>query len=88
MEKVTVHAKYVNIYKFLEQDFIVTNGITEMCIFGIDAIFLHEFVLCGKTKAIFIAGKEEEKRPLAMKIGKCRQWKWKFSFFHLSFRKG
>jgi hypothetical protein len=37
-----------------------------MCISGIDAIFQHEFVLCGKTKAIFIAGQEEDKPRLAM----------------------
>ena len=59
--KVTLNVKYGD--KLLEQEFIVTNGITEMCIFGIDAIFKHEFVLCGKTKAIFIAGQEEEKPP-------------------------
>ena len=59
--KVTLNVKYGN--KILKQEFIITNGITEMCIFGIDAIFQHEFVLCGKTKAIFIAGQEEEKPP-------------------------
>jgi hypothetical protein len=47
----------------LEHEFIVTNGITEMCIFGIDAILKHAFVLCGKTKAIFIAGQEETTQP-------------------------
>jgi hypothetical protein len=59
--KVTLNVKYGN--KILKQEFIITNGITEMCIFGIDAIFQHEFVLCGKTKAIFIAGQEERKPP-------------------------
>ena len=59
--KVTLNVKYGD--KLLEQEFIVTNGITEMCIFGIDAIFKHEFVLCGKTKAIFIAGQKEETPP-------------------------
>jgi hypothetical protein len=43
--KVTLNVKYGD--KLLEQEFIVTNGITDMCIFGIDAIFKHEFVLCG-----------------------------------------
>ena len=50
--KVTLHDKYGD--KLLEQEFIITNGITERCFFGINAIFKYEFVLCGKTKANFI----------------------------------
>jgi hypothetical protein len=59
--KVTLRITYGN--KVLEQEFILTNGTTEMCIFGIDAILKHEFVLCGKTKAIFIAGQEGTTQP-------------------------
>lgn len=59
--KVTLRITYGE--NILEQEFIVTNGITEMCIFGIDAILKHEFVLCGKTKAIFIAGQEGATQP-------------------------
>jgi hypothetical protein len=42
----------------LKQELIVTNGITEMCILGIDAILKQDFVLCVKTKAIYIAYKD------------------------------
>jgi hypothetical protein len=38
--KVTLWITYGE--KNLEQEFIVTNGITELCIFGIDAILKHE----------------------------------------------
>jgi hypothetical protein len=73
--KVTLNVKYGN--KILKQEFIITNGITEMCIFGIDAIFQHEFVLCGKTKPSLSQVKRRRSLPLAMEIGKCRRWKWK-----------
>ncbi len=39
----------------LLQEFLITNGISETCILGADAFFLHEFVFDGKNKKIFLA---------------------------------
>ena len=39
----------------IEQDFIVTEGITEDCVLGLDAIYKHEFVLDGQAKEIYLA---------------------------------
>jgi hypothetical protein len=52
-----VHNKQLTV-EVLKQELIVTNGITEMCILGIDAILKQDFVLCVKTKAIYIAYKD------------------------------
>jgi hypothetical protein len=54
----------------LEQEFIVTNGITELCIFGIDAILKHEFGLSDKTKAIFMLVKKGLPSHLIMETRK------------------
>ena len=75
--KVTLNVKYGD--KLLEQEFIVTNGITEMCIFGIDAIFKHEFMhdYAVRQKRSLLQDKKRKNHPLVMEIGKCRRWKWK-----------
>jgi hypothetical protein len=39
----------------IEQEFIISSGISEACILGVDAAFKHEFVLCGRTTTIFLA---------------------------------
>ncbi|KAK4007624.1 hypothetical protein OUZ56_012778 [Daphnia magna] len=48
----------------LEQEFIITSGISEACILGVDAAFKHEFVLCGRTKTIFLARDKAGRAPL------------------------
>ena len=44
----------------LYQEFIVTNGITEDCILGLDAVFQHEFVLDGRNKTLFFSRNTHE----------------------------
>ncbi|XP_057374752.1 uncharacterized protein LOC130695606 [Daphnia carinata] len=39
----------------LDQEFIVTNGISEACILGLDAADKHEFIFDGRSKTIFLA---------------------------------
>ena len=48
----------------LEQDFIITSGILEACILGVDAAFKHEYVLCGRTKTIFLARDKAGRVPV------------------------
>ncbi len=54
--KVTLRITYGN--KVLEHEFIVTNGITEMCIFGIDAILKHAFVFAVKQRRFLLLVKK------------------------------
>lgn len=51
--KISLPIKYGN--DILEQEFIITNGINEDCILGLDAVFKHEFVLDGKSKILFLS---------------------------------
>ena len=39
----------------LYQEFIVTNGITEDCISGLDAVFQHVFVIDGHNETLFLS---------------------------------
>ena len=44
----------------LEQEFIVTNGISEACILGLDAADKHELIFDGRSKTIFLARDKSE----------------------------
>ncbi|KZS06695.1 Uncharacterized protein APZ42_029760, partial [Daphnia magna] len=44
----------------LDQEFIVTNGISESCILGLDAADKHEFIFEGRSKTIFLARDKPE----------------------------
>ena len=44
----------------MPQDFIVTKGITEDIILGVDAIYKHGLVIHGKRKLVYIAKEEDE----------------------------
>ncbi|KAI9552561.1 Retrovirus-related Pol polyprotein from transposon 412 [Daphnia sinensis] len=44
----------------LDQEFIVTNGISESCILGLDAADKHEFIFDGRSKTIFLARDKPE----------------------------
>ncbi len=60
--KISLPIKYGN--DLLEQEFIVTSGISEACILGLDAALKHEFVLDGRTKTIFLSRDEYESDSL------------------------
>ena len=49
----------------LLQEFIVTNGISETCILGADAIFSHGFVVDGQSKRIFFSARRAWPSTLA-----------------------
>jgi len=46
----------------LNQEFIVTNGISESCVIGQDAAINHEFIFDGRSKTIFLARDKPEDR--------------------------
>ena len=56
--KISLPIKYGE--DILNQEFIVTNGITEDCILGLDAVFQHEFVLDGRNKTLFLSRNSHE----------------------------
>jgi hypothetical protein len=54
----------------LNQEFIVTNGISESCVIGQDAAINHEFIFDGRSKTIFLARDKPEDR-LVVNQGLC-----------------
>ncbi len=53
MGKVTLPIRYGK--SVLMQEFIITDGISEECIFGWDAIRKHGFTIDGETNSIYLA---------------------------------
>ncbi|KAI9557138.1 hypothetical protein GHT06_016945 [Daphnia sinensis] len=60
--RVTLPVRYGE--SLLRQEFIITNGVSEDCILGWDAIQKHEFRLDGEAKSIYLA--RDEQGPLAI----------------------
>jgi hypothetical protein len=54
----------------LNQEFIVTNGISELCVIGQDAAINHEFVFDGRSKTIFLA-RDKSEDHLIVNQGAC-----------------
>ena len=54
----------------LNQEFIVTNGISESCVIGQDAAINHEFIFDGRSQTIFLARDKPEDR-LVVNQGLC-----------------
>ena len=51
--KILLPFKYGN--HILDQEFIITSGISEECILGLDAAFTHAFVLDGRSKTVYLS---------------------------------
>ena len=51
--KISLPVKYGD--DILDQEFIITSGISEECILGLDAAFKHEFVLDGRSKTVYLS---------------------------------
>ncbi|KAI9554902.1 hypothetical protein GHT06_020180 [Daphnia sinensis] len=60
--RVTLPVRYGE--SLLRQEFIITNGVSEDCILGWDAIQKHGFRLDGEAKSIYLA--RDEQGPLAI----------------------